>query len=504
MLKIAQIYRGKQKLKALLDYHQLNKNTLCLVRIITSNLNKEDSVKLAKEIKSILPSSKIMGATSAYSVVYHGEQVDNETLVIIEVYKRLTIKVAKFNHDNITPRQLAKEVHASFTYNDHSSNSLVHFIISHPYRNLDKFIASINELSPSIKLIGGVAGDMIPHNLLGFVFDEDGVVENGAIAFSAYGDTSYSFTSISNSVEAISTEHTITKTKDNIIEEIDNQNSFDWMCEFLDIESKDYNTYIEQNGRKNWENMVTQDYLTHFPLIVDYKINNARFTKYEEKDKALSFYTSCLESGTKFRMGYINPDKSIKDTYKMCEEILDVPVESMFSYSCLFRKLNLANCAKWELKPFKKHNICGMFMMGEIGHLNGENYALNGALSLSAIAESEKYIIPDIVSLEKSEVHDDKSFYEKAKEKEKLLLSHQNQKLLSKIEKFSNSSDYSLKTDPNLDVPNLYQYEEDMEKLHFDKIALIEVVTADSTIAAFGHEKYYDTIKSILGEVYQF
>ena len=54
-----------------------------------------------------------------------------------------------------------------------------------------------------------------------------------------------------------------------------------------------------------------------------------------------------------------------------------------------------AQCAEWELSPFRGYGVCGAFILGEISNLNGVNEFLNGACCLVGTAENQVYLRPD-------------------------------------------------------------------------------------------------------------
>ena len=493
MLRILQIYKGISKLKESLYNNNIGPETRCLVKIITSSMEKDVAVQTAKDIKEILPNGEIVGSTSSQSVIFNGEQMDGETLIVIEIYEKLSLQVETFQWKNKSAAQLAGEVQHAFTQDNGAACGCVHILFSDRYYDVQKFVKEINELTPVIPMAGGIAGDIVETNMAGFVFTDEGIIDCGAIAFTASGKKARDFMRISASMEAISSVYEITKVSGSSIEEIEGENALNWFYSYLNV-GDDKKVPID-----DWVALAERDYLIHFPIMIENTKNCGRFTRYDAQSNNLGIYFSQLEKGTKFRVGYVNPDKTIQEIHQICEDILDAPVESLFVYTCFFRKLYLQNCSKWELTPFAKYNVCGIYMMGEIAFQDGKNNFYNGICNFVGLAENEKYIIPDIKALQNSTIiKDDITFASKAREKSKDGVLEQKSALLNRIEQYDHKDIVSHYMDLHFNVPNVYQYEQDKITYGFDKICLIELQTADSTIAFLGQEQYYQIGKDIV------
>lgn len=495
MIKLTQVYRGMGHLEQYLKDYGFDRNQVCLVKIFTSSMNQEEAFNTAREMKALLPNSLVVGASSALAVIYDGKQLDNETIIMIEVYNKLKVQAGVFLWNNKTAFELAKEVHSAFGKED--EHGIVHILFSNSENEIDGFVEEINKLTPQIKLAGGIAGNLFCHDLDGFVFTDKEIVTKGAIAFSAMGMEERAFTKVNTSQEAISPVYEITKSSGTFIEEIEHESALNWIYDYLNIE--------EKQSFSDWTEIADKDYLVHFPFILEGANAVGRYTKYDEKNKKLATYFAKLPAGTKFRVGYVNPAKTIRESHELCAAILDVPVESIFVYSCLFRKLYLRNCAEWELTPFEKYNVCGIFMMSEIAFQNGRNDFYNGCCSMVGVAEEERYVLPNTVALEKASIiEDDESFLKKALEKQKELLNIKHSGLISNLMKRFNENQGESYIDIHTKVPNILQYNEDKNKYHFNKLCMVQIETADATIALVGQEQYFRACRHMFARVREF
>ncbi len=468
----------------------------CFVRIYTAGLFPEEAVKVARKVKELIPYCTVIGASSSQSIIYNGEQIDNATIIIFDNYDKVELKIELMSWSNKSPEEFAKEVHTSFTSSKSLEDALVHILFSDSYHGVQKFIDEINTYKPFMQLAGGLVGDKTPEYIPGFLFSDTGVHKDSAFVFTAHGDAENNFVHSTTSFDVISHQFKITKADEGFIEEIENEAALNWMYDFLSINEE------QMLSSQDYEEVVNDDYLIHFPLILDEESGCGRFTKYNAKANKLSLYHSTIDTGTKFRLGYLNPARTISEMHEMCSEVIDVPVEELFAYVCFAKKIYLKNCAQWEMRPFHKLNISGIFMMGEISHYKGKNYFHNGASVFTGIAENEKYVIPDVFRLEEAQmIADEISFLEKAKQKQKEHINLKQAKLYAKLSKLEQKGDYDKYIDKNLFLPNIYQFELDRKRYGMEMICVTENQTADAVIAFAGEENFYKATRDVLEDI---
>ncbi len=68
----------------------------------------------------------------------------------------------------------------------------------------------------------------------------------------------------------------------------------------------------------------------------------------------------------------------------------------IFCYSCVSRKSFSNNIAAWEIGAFKNNEICGAFLLGEIGTKDNQTQSLNGSTVFFTLAERAEHIEPDL------------------------------------------------------------------------------------------------------------
>ncbi len=496
MQRLIHSYKDLAGFTDFVNQSNLSEQSNCFIRIFTTVMGEEDSVDLAKNVKGLLPRSTILGATSA-GLLVDATISENETIIIIDSYVNTSAQLKFFSVLDKTPKELAHEFYTSFSKNINFEIDFVHVLFVEQFLSVEQFLEEINKLTPVIKLVGGIVGGTQKAALPGFIFTEEGIKKNQMVGFARFSNSNNYFINTFTSFEVLSPQYTITKTKGSLIQEIEGEPAFKWLYNYLGIaEAKELVDDLSLG--------IENDYFTHFPLILDETVGCGRFTRYNTEHECLQIYHSTISKGTTFRVGYLNPLKTIQDVHDLCQRVLDTSIEEMFVYSCLFRMLYLTSCASWELSPFKKNNLCGLFTLGEIAFGNGKNHLHDGACVVSGLAEKENYIIPDILALEQSElIENEKNFFEKVKEKQKEHLTDKQQELFEKTSHFKKERIHYKNIDKNYKIPNLYQYEIDRKKFNYDKICISEIQTADAIIAFAGEEQYFESSRAILQQSVQ-
>lgn len=485
MRKLSQLYIDKNNFKDELLDKKIDVTQCCLVRIFSTNFDKDFVFDIAKDIKSILPNSKIIGTYSEQDVIFKGQNYADSTLVIVEAYKNLEIISKTFTWANKEAQQLAKEVYDAFEVTEENKKEIVNILFSDLYNDISEFVDEINKFAPKIKLAGGIACGRLEDFSPGYLFNEDGFIETGAVAFVTRGEKATHFVGVSTSQEPVGSMYELTKVDGQTIIEIDNQPALKWVYKYLEIEL-DYGI-----GFEDWKLKANNDFLIHFPLMRENSGGACRYTKYDQATNSLMTYFSNLKSGDKFQLGYVNPQKTVQESYDICSKLIDIPAESLFVYVCLFRKIFLANCIKLDLAPFLDFDICGIYMMGEILFHNGQNNYYNGCCSFVTLAEEEKFIIPDLEKIQKGveEVKNDGFF---ATEDFKKRMQDQKSYFLEKLEENHKKQENENIIDPNLGIFNGLKYKMDKGQYGYEKICMIEISTADATINFVGEDEYYN------------
>ncbi len=492
MILLKTLFRDKDSFKNYINSSNLDFNKNCLIRIYSSIFSQSEIIETAEYVKEIIPMSSIIGG-SCCGVVYNSEQFDNDTLIIIEQFDNVDIKIDKYTFEGKTPYELAKQLNDNI---NKEKTPLMHILFGNHYIDIHQFVEYFNNMNNKTKIIGGATGEILAKNLQPYVLLETEIIENGVVTASLISDDINVFTSVNTAVENITSKYNITKCEGENLLQIQDISAVEWCKNIFGV-----------GGEEELDNFKN-DILTLFPMILERNQCNdvVRFIKYEHSTKNISLYCSKLDDNIKFKIGYVSPFRCVQKMYKICNKISRQPVESLFFYSCLFRKSFLGNCAKWEISPFGK-DICGVFMMGEICNINGTNEFLNGSCCFLGLAEdTSKYLDIDFT------VFDD--LYRIKDENERILntvlkkhsiaIFEENKKLLEKVISNNSKSENILYVDNNFGINNSIRFSHDKHIRKYNKICLIQLQNSELIFSRMGKEEYYIALKNVIHSLLSF
>lgn len=478
------LYEGQPTFLESLRTFEIQPDTHCLVRIFTAIATEKEAVCIAKEIAQCLPNGLIVGA-SCSGVIFNAQQYDQSTMVLITTFEDSAISVHRYHWKGRSPQEIAKAVAGDM---DSTRVPLAHILCSDYYPDVHLFVEQFNQENSTTRLVGGVLGDVLSIGR-NFLFFPDGIYEYGIVTIHFDNPQLQVFTAVNTAHEPISPIYHLTSREGSLVHEIENKPAVEWCQEQFGMK--------DMTEHEDWQLIAENDALVHFQMILEGHGGASRFIKYDSKAKAMSLYFSQLPSGVAFRIGYTNPTKCVQECYEICSEVAKVPLESIFCYSCLFRKLYLGNCAEWELRPYRDSNICGVFMMGEICYLNGRNEFLNGSCCLVGAGEGEALIQPDFSVFEELyQIKDDsEGLLNFVLKRLSLEVSKENQSLLEKLLEQQECTKSQLYLDASTGLANTIKYGEDNLRLHFNKMCMVQIENAPLLIGHLGQTTYYDIIR---------
>ncbi len=375
------VYENKSQLEKFFNSLSLDQGKNCLVRIHSAFIDKNESVKIAKEVKACLPYSEIIGCATSGNIV-SGEILEKSVLISVIQFEYGQFKTQMFSLVRESDEQLIDEF---VEYAQDYDAGLAFIFFGNLESKVTQIIQNVNERLPDVAFVGGVAGylseDGIP---VSYVFTDQEAMDAGYVCALIKRDFVLAYTNTVNGHPTISDIHTITKTENSFILEIDNEDAVSWINKQLGIQK------LSENS--DWESNVSTDILLRFPIVLEDGNGATRFLQYDGANNRLALYFSELPSGTKFRIGYLSSLDSVEKWQEVHQELQTISSEVVTGYSCLFRKLFADNISKWEINAFKGTNFSGAYLLGEVGTNNGCSNVLNGSLSFVTLAEKENYI----------------------------------------------------------------------------------------------------------------
>ncbi len=378
------LYENEKQLLDFIETNNIDIQKACFVRIHISVEFSEVCTQIARTVKSALPNAIVSGV-SASGVIYNGQILQEGILVSFLQFDNAEIVNKTMNVSDEADEEIAEQI--ALDGNLFGKAVAFVFFAGNNWPS-NKLLNAILEKMPETILFGGIAGHLTAGGQVqSYIFDDISVIERGVSI--TYISTKYvlPYANVVIGHEPVSKPYKFTKVNNLIVEEIENEHASTWFANKLNLGG-----FLTDEG----DGEAFSDALLLHPLVLQNDEGASRFVQYDVNTKNLMFYTVCLDDTYTFRVGYLSPLKSADEWQSICYDLKNTPAESMFWYSCVFRKDKLKSLSTWEVKHFVNAELCGAFLFGEIGTRNGKSNFFEGSCSLLTLAENEQYIEPDL------------------------------------------------------------------------------------------------------------
>jgi len=360
-------YKDKESFNNFIIENSFNKEKNLLVQVFSSILDETILKQLLNDIITIVPQAKIIGSTTDGEILNNIVTTD-KIIISVSSFEKATLSVAmqKNNNDSFScGEELAKKLIRE--------NTKILFLFSDGlHTNGETFLNGIKNISKDVTLAGGMAGDS-GHFKKTYIFSNDGILSNGAVGISVNTNSLNIKTSYSFNWQEIGKTLTVTKAKGNHVYEIDGKTAVDIYAQYL---GDDIAQSLPAVG-------------VEFPLIIDRDgVKIARAVLGKEDDGSLTFAGN-LSVGDKVHFGYGNSGMILRESVKMKDKYKNIPIESIFIYSCMARRRFLEEAICLELVPLANlAPTSGFFTYGEFFKAK-KCELLNQTMTIIAISESD-------------------------------------------------------------------------------------------------------------------
>ncbi len=374
MKTINKKYQNSTDLKKFIISNNIKNCENILLQIFTGICDIDFIENLISIIKSLVPHIKIIGATTSGEIC-NGKVFENSTILSFSLFDSTKIKTY---HTSIgkNSNQTAQNLISQFA-NKAVPKVAISFADGLTV-NGEEFLNTFNDYSKDLIVAGGLAGDNA-NFIKTITFTEDRILDRGAVVALLFNDDLIVKTKASFGWENIGKTMTITKSKQNIVYEIDGIKAVDIYAKYL---GDDIALHLPKVG-------------IEFPLIVkkDFlRIPRAIIAK--GNDGSLTFAGN-LNIGDEVTFGYGNIDAILDYSDHLGWTNGSINSESIFIYSCMARKSLMQESIQIELKPLSKiAQLSGFFTYGEFfTDTATSNYELlNQTMTILSLSENNKKI----------------------------------------------------------------------------------------------------------------
>ena len=358
-------YKDYETLKLYISNNDMMKYNNILVQVFSGIGKREFIEEVIKNLKSLIPQCKIIGATSAGEIL-NGKIFENKCVLSISVFEKTVIKTI-----------LIKEKISDFNKGVQIAHKLISqdtkVIISFGDTSIDgqAFLDGINSIDNKVIISGGIAGNSNSTDET-YVFTESGVEKDAVVAVALKNKDLYVNNESNFNWVIVGKEYEITEAEGNVIKSIDNIPAQEFYSKYLGTNN---NEQIARVGSK-------------FPLMI--KRNNRYIgipvIKYVN-DKEI-IISSKIDIGEKIRIGYGDFREILMGSKSVYDKIKKYPGESLFIYSCDSRKKFLEEIAAEEIAPISgDFSTSGFYTYGEFNHINNENIFCTETMTILVLSE---------------------------------------------------------------------------------------------------------------------
>jgi signal transduction histidine kinase len=387
-------YKSLEDIKRFSTQNKIVEEKNVLVQIFTSINQISFISSLTSFIKEIIPSVKIIGATSNGEISFDGIN-ENSTIISFSIFDSTRIETSLIEHKN-SSFDTGKNIINSFKNNTNNELKLIISFADGLNTNGEDFLRGISSVNDKVIVSGGLAGD--PDFETTIVFTENGITTNGAVGAALYNQKLNIYTDYSFNWESVGKKHIVTKSKENRVYEISGMKTIDF-----------YKYYLGDDIAKLLPAIGIE-----FPLVIQndgVKIARAAISKND--DGSLSFAGN-INEGSIVQFGHGDVQMIISKGLENVKSIIEQPIESIFIYSCMARKNLLKADINLEILPLREiAPISGFFTHGEFfydcNNQNCQTQLLNQTMTILAISECDKtieQITPNIFSSNPENIND--------------------------------------------------------------------------------------------------
>jgi len=361
------IFQDSDKLNDYLIQNNIIDQPNILIQIFSGIIDENKIKDIVSSIKKQLPSSHIIGSTTAGEIL-DGKMLDETITISISVFEKTVVKSKFYKDEELDDDSFIDKVFNNLVV----QNTKVLIIFSDGLKsNGEEIIKKISSKNQDIIIAGGRAGDNNIFNKT-FVFSDDDYSQNGFVAASLSSDILNPHNDYILYWNTIGQDMVVTNSQDNILNEINHK-------KVIDI----YKHYLGDDVANTLPNSGIE-----FPLIFQKdSVQIARAPVAVLPNGSLLFGGN-IPVGTKVKFGFGNVE-AIKDkSFKSFESIKKHPAEAIFIYSCSARKALVQKDLEVEFSLLKSiAPTSGFFTYGEYFHTSTSNELLNITTTFLALSE---------------------------------------------------------------------------------------------------------------------
>ncbi|MFB9328128.1 EAL domain-containing protein [Paenibacillus aurantiacus] len=360
-------YHNQEQLRAWLRERSINASNPLLVQMFTSTPQALSLQTIADLVQSLLPNAVIIGCTSAGEIIDGGVQAQSTIISIVEFQQASIVSASLELTPGVTEYEAGKLLAAKLS----QPGMKAMIVFTGTMDNSDAFLQGIGDVHPDAILAGGIAAGLEDGRSL--ILGQS-LMKAGAVGISLAGENLHAANAYSLSWNQIGKRFAVTHAEGKRLYRIDNRNVIPL-----------YRKYLGENIA---EHIVEKS--KNFPLIMQKDGIEICRDIIDVHDDGSVTLSGNIENGDVVRFGFGDPELIIDRSKRLVEQLLDIPSEAIFIYSCEARKNFIFHSIGYEIEPLQQlAPTAGLFTNGEFYHHQKSNVVLNHSMTLLILAEGD-------------------------------------------------------------------------------------------------------------------
>jgi len=362
-------YTNLENLRQYIELQRYSVEKNLLVQIFTSDLDNSYLSLMLDTLTSTLSHSVIIGATTD-GEIYDGKSVSQKTILSFTTFQDVTVRaeIYDLNHSDFkVGRTIATNLYTKDT------KALILFADGLTI-NGDDLLDGIYDVNKEIVIAGGLAGDYRRMQKT-FVICNGEIRSNAVIACALNSKELIVNTAYVFGWRPIGKQMIVTKADGNRLYELDNE----------PLQNL-YAKYLGENVAKALPVSAGE-----YPLIINRFGKQVARAALNLLEDGSMLYAGNFKIGDKVKFGYGHIPLILSDANHILENISDIPIESIFIYSCSARKYFMRDEVNAELALLEYlGGMSGFFTYGEFFHGSQKNELLNETMTMLLLSETSQ------------------------------------------------------------------------------------------------------------------
>lgn len=384
-------YENPEQLKTELESRKISGGANVLVQVFTGVINQQHTIELIKALRSCLPGTPVLGATSGGELM--GDHVsDRRTVISVSRFRNAHIRSSLKPQGDGSMYDVGQDLAQELLPDPGQTGEKVFIVFtdgtSFAEFGSQKCLNGIHERRPDVPVAGGAAcnAEAFDQNFgvstdLGvtWVFTERGLTTRGAAGASIISPGLRIHRDVNLGWKTIGKKMSITEVEPqgmvSVVKSIDGLPPLD--------------VYRKYFGDRVADGLPLS--AINFPFIVKRDGMELAASPVRVFDDGSIVYTAVLQPGEKIQFGFGEPGLVLNESVRIARTIADYPhpVEGLFVYSCATRRKQLDHIAASELAPFRNiAPLSGFLTGGEFFHTDKANMLIGQTMTILSLSEA--------------------------------------------------------------------------------------------------------------------